>query len=138
MAMVPTVAVTALEQVDYIPSHNFTFNVSSGNPNQDFGTVHIESDSTNGWRLEVRSRHHGTMKRSGSHHSIPYVLEVNGITINDLDSGNNEIVYEASNLTCAPPRGCDWEVRATILPNDLDGNAAGNYSDSLTFTLTNR
>lgn len=137
LGILPVMAVSALEQVAYTPGNNFTFNISSGNPNQDFGTVSIESDSATGWRLEVRSLNNSTMKRSGSNETIPYVLEVNGVSINNLDSGNNEIVHEASGLTCAPPGGCDWEVRATILSNDLDGTAAGGYSDGLTFTLTN-
>ena len=137
LCILPVTAVSALEQVAYTPGNNFNFNISSGNPNQDFGTVSIESDSTTGWRLEVRSLNNSSMKRSGGNKTIPYVLEVNGVTINNLDSGNNEIVHEASGLTCAPPGGCDWQVRATILSNDLDGTAAGGYSDDLTFTLTN-
>ena len=137
LGMIPVMAVSALEQVDYNPGNSFTFNISSGNLNQDFGTVHIESDSTNGWILQGRSLNNATMKRSGSNETIPYVLEVNGNLINNVDSGNNEVVHDTSSLTCAPPGGCNWDVRATILSNNLDGTASGGYSDTLTFTLTN-
>jgi len=63
------------------------------------------------------------------------VLHINGNTINNLDSGNNEMVYTTNTETCAS--GCNWTVKADIAASDLQSMASGNYDDTLIFILTN-
>lgn len=127
----------ALEVVQYTAADNFTLNVATGNPNQDFGTVHIQSDSPTGWILRVRSTNQGALKHSASNSTIPYILRIDGDMINNLDSGNDVTVRTTSTLTCNAPNGCNLPVRASIVASEVDGKPSGQYSDTLIFTLTN-
>lgn len=130
--------VFAQTTVSYSPGDPFTLDPGIGNPNQNFGTVHVESDSSAGWSLQVRSQRHSVMRHSSIGINIRYDLEVNGNTINNLSSGNDVTVLSNSRMTCVPPDGCDYAVRGRILAGEIDGKPAGAYSDTLIFTLINR
>ncbi|MBW4483711.1 MAG: hypothetical protein KME14_14310 [Tildeniella torsiva UHER 1998/13D] len=131
-------AALALGIVDYTASASFTLNPSAGNPNQDFGTVHIQSDSATGWVLFVRSTKGGSLSHGTHPSAIPYSLIVDGLQVSSLAGGDDVIALTASTLTCPPPIGCTLPVRATTLPSDIAGKPAGSYSDALVFTLINQ
>ncbi len=122
---------------NYHPGNPFNFDPVAGNPNQDFGVVHVESDSDSGWSLQIRSQGHGEMHHSSIGAGIRYDLEIDGHTINNLSSGDDVTVLFTSRLTCPSPGGCDYAVRGRILADEIDGKPSGNYSDQLIFTLTN-
>lgn len=138
IGMLCPVAVLALEMVDYIPSNSFTLNLNAGNFNQDFGTVHIQSDSATGWVLLVRSTQDGALHHGAQPSTIPYTLTVDGIQVSSLVGSEDVTALTASTLTCPPPTGCTLPVRATALANDIAGKPAGSYSDTLVFTLINQ
>ncbi|MFQ4137365.1 hypothetical protein PGN35_013695 [Nodosilinea sp. PGN35] len=124
--------------VAYTPSTTFILNLSAGNLNQDFGTVHIQSDSATGWVLLVRSTQGGALYHGTQPVSVPYTLTVDGLQVGSLAGGDDVTALTASTLTCPPPAGCTLPVRATALIHDLAGKPAGSYSDTLVFTLINQ
>ena len=138
LSMLFPTAALALEIVDYIPGASFTLNPSAGNPNQDFGTVHIQSDSATGWVLRVRSTQGGKLSHSTYPSAVPYTLTVDDFQVGNLAAGNDVTALTASTLTCSPPTGCTLPVRATMLTSDIAGKPSGSYSDTLVFTLINQ
>lgn len=131
-------AALALDIVDYTPSTTFTLNPSAGNPNQDFGTVHIQSESSSGWVLLVRSTQGGNLSHGTHPSAIPYTLTIDGIQVSSLAGSNDVTVLTTSTLTCPPPIGCTLPVRATALASNITGKPAGSYTDTLVFTLINQ
>lgn len=85
--LLDTRSAPALEAVNYTPSSSFAFNPATGNSNQNFGTVKVQSDSSTGWILQVRSLNHSALKHSTSNHTINYTLTVDGASV-DLSNGN--------------------------------------------------
>lgn len=128
----------ALETIQYTPGSSFTINLTSGNPNQDFGVVHLQSDSPMGWVLRVRSLQQGMLKHEADMGGIAYSLTVNDIPVDSLAGGNEVNVITTTGLTCDQPTGCSYPVRATILSGGLQGRPSGSYSDTLVFTLINQ
>lgn len=131
----PAVAVALEPTVDFIPASSFTLNGTSGNPNQDFGVVHVQSDSATGWVLRVRSLRGGVIKHETHPATVPYSLTVNGLQVGRLAGGNAVTVMTTTSLTCAAPTGCTFPVRATMMAGDVQGKPSGSYTDTLTFTL---
>ena len=127
----------ALEVVQYTAGTPFTFNPVEGNPNQDFGTVNVQSESATGWRLQVRSLNHGGLKYATSNDTIPYTLTVDGASV-DLSSGNDVTAKTTATLTCNQPGVCTYPIQGTIGAGAIDGKPAGAYSDTLVFTLINQ
>lgn len=138
LSMLCPAAALALGIIDYIPSSIFTLSLSAGNSNQDFGTVHIQSDSATGWVLMVRSAQGGSLYHGTYPSAVPYSLTVDGIQVSSLVGGADVTALTASTLTCPPPTGCTLPVRATALASDIAGKPAGSYSDTLVFTLINQ
>ena len=137
LSMLCPAAALALEIIDYTPSTSFTLNRSAGNPNQDFGTVHIQSDSATGWVLLVRSSQGGNLYHGTHPSAVPYTLTVDGLQVSSLASGSDVTALTTSTLTCPPPTGCTLPVRATALASNIAGKPSGSYSDTLVFTLIN-
>lgn len=131
-------AALALDIVDYTPGSSFTLSLSAGNPNQDFGTVHIQSDSATGWVLLVRSTQGGNLSHGTYPSAVPYTLTVDGVQVSNLAGGNDVTALTTSTLTCPPPTGCTLPVRGTALASDIAGKPSGSYSDTLVFTLNNQ
>jgi len=131
-------AALALGIVDYTSGATFTLNLSAGNPNQDFGEVHIQSDNATGWVLLVRSSQGGKLSHGTHPSAVPYTLTVDGIQVNNLAGGSDVTVRNESTLTCPPPTGCTLLVRGTALASDIAGKPSGSYSDTLVFTLVNQ
>lgn len=131
----PAVAVALEPTVDFIPASSLTLNGTSGNPNQDFGVVYVQSDSATGWVLRVRSLRGGVIKHETHPATVPYSLTVNGLQVGRLAGGNAVTVMTTTSLTCAAPTGCTFPVRATMMAGDVQGKPSGSYTDTLTFTL---
>ncbi|QQE67581.1 hypothetical protein GFS31_42940 (plasmid) [Leptolyngbya sp. BL0902] len=131
----PAVAVALEPTVDYTSPSSFTINPTSGNPNQDFGVVRVQSDSATGWVLRVRSLRGGVLKHESHPATVPYSLTVDGIQVGSLVGGNAVTVMTTTSLTCAAPTGCTFPVRATIMSGEAQGKPSGSYTDTLTFTL---
>lgn len=129
------IAALALSQVTYTASATFTLNPNAGNPNQDFGNVHIQPVSATGWELRVRSTEGGALRHSSHSSTIPYTLFVGDTQVSSLASRNDTIVLAGSALTCPPLIGCTLPVRAAMLTDDIARKPAGSYSDTLVFTL---
>lgn len=127
----------ALELIQYTPGTPFTFNPITGNPNQDFGTVNVQSESATGWSLQVRSLNHGALKYTTSSHTIPYMLTIDGASV-DLSSGNDVTAKTTATLTCNQPGGCNYPAQGTIGAGAIDGKPAGAYADTLIFTIINQ
>ncbi|WP_155523969.1 hypothetical protein [Nodosilinea nodulosa] len=138
LSMLCPAAALALEIIDYTPSTTFTLSSSVGNLNQDFGTVHIQSDSATGWVLLVRSTQGGKLYQGTHSSAVPYSLTVDGLQVSSLAGGGDVTALTVSSLTCSPPSGCTLPVRATALTSDVAGKPAGPYSDTLVFTLINQ
>jgi len=136
-ALLPMAAI-AVEWVDYTASSTFTLDAEVGNPNQDFGSVYIESDSATGWILQVRSMQNGTLQHTSHTSAIAYTLMVDGLQVGSLTSGSDVVVKSTNTLTCPPPGGCTYLVQANILAGDIAHQPSGNYTDTLVFTLTNQ
>lgn len=127
---------TALEAIQYTPGSSFVFN-PEGNPNQDFGTVHVQSDSSTGWSLQVRSLNHSALKSATSNSTINYTLTVDGASV-DLAAGNDATAKTTATLTCNQPGVCNYPVLGTINAGAIDGKPAGAYADTLIFTIINQ
>lgn len=138
LGLLSPAAASALGIVQYTPSQTFTLNVATGNSQQDFGSVHIQSDSPNGWILRVRSTQSGALSHGTHSYTIPYALTVDGELISNLSSGNDITVRTTSTLTCDAPSGCNLPVQVTLVASDIQGRPAGSYSDTLVFTLINQ
>ena len=128
----------ALGGVTYSPASSFNLSYVTGNPNQDFGTVRIQSDNPNGWVLKVRSTQAGNLAHGSHPSTIPYTLTVNGILVGNLTSGTDIEVMTTSTLTCETPTGCTFPVQATIQAHNINAKPAGHYSDTLVFSLVNK
>ncbi len=138
LSMLCPAAALAVGIIDYIPSSTFTLSLSTGNSNQDFGTVHIQSDSATGWVLLVRSTQRGNLSHGTHSSAVPYTLTVDGLQVSSLASGSDVTALTTSTLTCPPPTGCNLPVRATALASDIAEKPSGSYSDTLVFTLINQ
>ncbi len=125
------------EVVSYTPGSPFILNSTTGNPNENFGTVTVQSDSATGWVLKVRSATQSHLKHLGSNYRIQYSLTVDGSSV-DVSSGTDAIAKAVSTPTCLPPTGCSLPMQGTISPLEIDGKPAGRYSDTLIFTLINQ
>lgn len=122
------------QTVSYSPGDSFALDPTIGNTNQDFGVVHVESESPSGWTLQIRSHHHSAMNHMSGKATIRYSLEVDGNIVN-LSSGNDVTAFSTSHLTCTSPSGCNYAIRGRISANEIDGKPSGAYSDTLIFTL---
>ncbi len=105
----------------------------------DFGTVHIQSNDTDGWELEVKSAN-GSVLKNSSDNSIPYTdLNSRGpgavgqINLSNADTG--ALMARSSDLLCIS--GCDISLQTIINAATVRSSPAGNYSDVLTFTFIN-
>ncbi|XGW00302.1 MAG: hypothetical protein ACAF41_15370 [Leptolyngbya sp. BL-A-14] len=135
--LLDTRSATALEEVHYTPGSPFVFDPVAGNPNQNFGTVDVQSDNANGWNLQVRSLNHSALKSATSNDTINYTLTVDGASV-DLAAGNDATAKTTATLTCNQPGVCHYPVLGTIGAGAIDGKPAGAYTDTLIFTITSQ
>ncbi len=130
-------SMSALEAVDYAPGSSFAFNPTTGNLNQDFGMVNVQSDSSTGWILQVRSMNNSALKHAQSNATIHYTVTVDGTSV-DLSTGNDTTAKTTTTLTCNLPGVCNYPVQGTISAGEIDGKPAGSYADTLVFTIINQ
>ncbi len=100
------------------------------------GSVNVKSNSVGGFKVEVASTNLGLLKRS-SGESMAYTLAYNGgsaaqITALTQVEDNTAVVTD-----CSDASGCDRGVTIAIAQSEVVSKPAGDYSDTLTFTLTN-
>jgi len=127
----------ASEVVGYTPGNPFYFNPTVGNTNENFGNVNVQSDSSTGWILKVRSANQSALKHVGSNYRIQYSLTLDGLGV-ELSSGMDAIAKSVNITTCLPPGGCNFPLQGTISVAEINGKPAGQYSDTLVFTLINQ
>lgn len=139
--------VAPINNVDYTAPSTATLNPSAGNTNQSFGSVFVQNNDNDGWTLTVASGNSGKLHDAVSGTDIAYTGLTATATSGDLNtapvslsvgSGNAVNMYSPSALTCAASSGCNISLDADIASEAVDGMAAGTYSDTLTFNLTNK
>ncbi|MBD2653153.1 hypothetical protein H6G45_06555 [Synechocystis sp. FACHB-383] len=109
------------------------------------GTVNVKSNDAAGFTVAVTSDNEGILKTGdgvASYLQMPYTLYYgpNGSTASvTLTSGEGTAETPAALIAdCASSTGCDRDVAISVLQSNVNGKAHGIYSDTLTFTLTNK
>jgi len=119
-----------------------------------FGTVALQNNNYSGWVLSVASANAGNLKDTISGALVRYTAlsgssaKIGASTpitfsstsaVSSYDRGPDTL-YNASTgmLTCGDSTGCSATFTADISAAAVDGKPAGNYADTLTFTLTNK
>lgn len=92
-------------------------------------TLHTQSNSSSGYKVSVSTLNQGKLTRVGGSEVIPYVLKVGGSTINTLATDELDFTF----VSASPiDRGVTISYTGV---NEADF-AAGNYQDSITFTIS--
>jgi len=101
------------------------------------GNVNVKSNTYLGFKVEVESTNNGLLKHS-SGAGMAYNLNYNNVDKGQITS---KTVVEDNNALitgCASDTGCDRDVKISITQSEVQSKPAGLYSDTLTFTLTNK
>jgi hypothetical protein len=107
------------------------------------GSINIESNDIAGFTVGVTSNNQGILKTGGgtTDEQIPYTLyygpEGGTLASITLTSGVGT-KDEPFNSECASQGGCNRDVAISALGTAVNGKAHGVYTDTLTFTLTNK
>ncbi len=106
-------------------------------PATSIGNVNIQSNTVGGFRVEVQSTNAGLLKRSTGE-TIAYTLNYNTIdkgqiVTTSVMEDNNALITD-----CADATGCNRDVKISISQSEIVSKPAGDYSDTLTFSLTNK
>ncbi|MEE3717104.1 hypothetical protein V2H45_10135 [Tumidithrix elongata RA019] len=101
------------------------------------GNVNVQSNTYGGFKVEVESTNFGLLKHS-SGAGMAYTLNYNNsekgqITTKTVVEDNSALITD-----CADSSGCDRDVKISISQSEVQSKPAGFYSDTLTFTLTNK
>lgn len=110
---------------------------NSSLPLTSVGNVNVRSNAIAGFRVEVQSTNLGLLKRTTGE-GMAYTLNFNNSEKGQI---NALTVIEDSNALitdCADESGCDRDVKIAIFLSEIVSKPAGFYSDTLTFTLTNK
>lgn len=107
------------------------------------GTVNVKSNSVDGFTVTVSSTNGsasagGLLKRVSGTETMLYTINYNGV---DIELANGTVEAEnptALDTTCASSTGCPRDVKIAIGQDEINSKPAGAYSDTLTFTLTNK
>lgn len=131
-------SITAIENVTYAAGPSLTIVPNTAQNDQDFGSVQVQSNSNNGWTLAVASTN-GSILKNGTIASIAYTLKVDGTAV-DVSTATTPVntSLNPTTLTAAAGTGNNYLVKGSIAAAASNGKAAGTYSDTLTFTLTNK
>jgi hypothetical protein len=101
------------------------------------GNVNVKSNTYGGFKVEVESTNLGLLKHSsgaGMAYSLNYNSSDKGqITTKTVVEDNGALITD-----CADDTGCDRDVKISITQSEVQSKPAGLYSDTLTFTLTNK
>jgi hypothetical protein len=131
-------SITAIETVDYVAGPSLTIVPNTLQADQNFGSVQVQSNSNNGWTLAVASTN-GSVLKNGAIAAIAYTLKVDGAAV-DVSTAATPVntSLDPASLTAAAGTGNNYLVKGSIAAIDSNGKPAGTYSDTLTFTLTNK
>jgi hypothetical protein len=109
------------------------------------GNVNVKSNDAAGFTVAVTSANQGILKTGdgvASYLQMPYTLYYGptGSTASvTLDEGEGTAETPTALISaCASSTGCDRDVAISVQQSDVNGKAHGIYSDTLTFTLTNK
>ncbi len=131
-------SITTIETVAYTAGPSLTIAPNTLQADQDFGSVQVQSNSNNGWTLAVASTN-GSILKNGAIASIAYTLKVDGTAVDVSTAATNvNTSLNPGSLTAAAGTGNNYLVKGSIAATDSNGKPAGTYSDTLTFTLTNK
>ncbi|PZO37785.1 MAG: hypothetical protein DCF19_18150 [Pseudanabaena frigida] len=101
------------------------------------GNVNVKSNTYGGFKVEVESTNNGLLKHSsgaGMAYNLNYNSSDTGqITTKAVVEDNGALITD-----CADDTGCDRDVKISISQSEVVSKPAGLYSDTLTFTLTNK
>lgn len=129
--------VPVIETVDYTPGGSLAIVPNTAQPDTNFGSVNVQSNANNGWTLAVASTN-GSLLKNGAIASIAYTLKVGGAAVNVSTPAAPVTALSPTVLTAAADPGVDYPVLGSIAAADSNGKPSGTYSDTLTFTLTNK
>ncbi len=130
-------SIAPIESVNYTPAGVLTIVPNTLQADTNFGSVNVQSNANGGWTLEVASTN-GSILQNGSIADIAYTLKVAGNTVDVSAAGTPDIAKDVSVLTAAATGGANYAVLGSIAAADSNGKPHGTYSDTLTFTLTNK
>jgi hypothetical protein len=103
------------------------------------GTVTVESNLSQGFTVTVESANNGIIQIAGTtdqaYQKMPYTLVYNSKTLDLSDGSDVGVVYGTLQTECASEGGCDADVKISV--QGVEGKAAGIYTDTLTFVLSN-
>ena len=101
------------------------------------GNVNVKSNTYGGFKVEVESTNFGLLKHS-SGAGMAYNLNYNSSDKGQITSKTVVEDIGALITDCADDTGCDRDVKISITQSEVQSKPAGLYSDTLTFTLTNK
>ncbi len=133
---------STLNSIVFTPSRGTTgtaipLTANTALPLTSVGNVSVKSNSYGGFNVEVQSTNNGLLKRETGQ-GMAYTLNYNNveqgqITITNVVENNGAVISD-----CADDLGCDRDVKIAISQSEVQSKPAGYYSDTLTFTLTNK
>lgn len=131
--------ITAIQHTAYTAATTATTIVpNTDQSNLDFGSVNVQSNANNGWTLAVASAN-GSSLKNGSIGTIAYALQVDGVPVTGLTTPAASVTAkDVSGLTASATGGANYAVTGAIAATASNGQPAGTYTDTLTFTLTNK
>jgi hypothetical protein len=130
-------SITAIETVNYTAGGSLTIVPNTAQNDTNFGSVNVQSNANGGWILAVASTN-GSILKNGAIADIAYTLKVDGAGVDVSTPATPITAKDVSVLTAAGTGGVNYPVLGTIAAADSNGKPAGTYSDTLTFTLTNK
>ncbi len=92
-------------------------------------TINEKSNVSQGYKIKVVSTNQGNLKRTGGNELFSYSITYNNLPV-DLQ---NSQTYRYQNSRVV---NTDHEIKIFYVGVDLDSLTAGEYSDTLTFTIS--
>lgn len=138
--------IAPIEKVTFTSGSAVTVDPVSGMTASVLGSVKVQSNDYDGWKLQVKSANGAKLIDAVSTAQIIYSLGVGSYTPNvSVAATDVDVMTEPTSTGGANPRcaiadtaECAYNVKGTITAGNAAGKPAGTYSDTLTFTLTNQ
>jgi len=148
--------VAPVSLLTYTAPAGVTLNPSGGNTDMAFGSVWLQNNSYAGWTLTVKSTN-GSKLSNATYGNVAYTGLSATSTSSRLGSSANIDVSTANTavnvynpiagalydtntgkLDCGDSTGCTITFTADIADSAINGKPAGDYAETLTFTLTSK
>jgi hypothetical protein len=131
-----------LNAIAFVPSRGTTgtailLTTNTALPLTSVGNVNVSSNTIAGFTVEVESTNAGLLKRATGE-GMAYTLNYNSSEKGQITIKTVVESPAALNTDCADASGCDRDVKIAISQSEVSSKPAGFYSDTLTFTLTNK